>query len=49
MNGLCRNGVLIGRTGLHANVLKIRPPMPLCIEEAELLVGALDDALGRVG
>ncbi len=41
--------VLIGRTGRHGHVLKIRPPLVFGDEHADLLVAALADAAGRPG
>jgi 4-aminobutyrate aminotransferase-like enzyme len=41
-------GVLIGIDGPAANVLKIRPPMPIQEEHADLLVAALDAQLGQL-
>jgi 4-aminobutyrate aminotransferase-like enzyme len=43
---LRKRGVLVGRTGEHGDVLKIRPPLAFGDEHAERLVGALDQALG---
>ncbi|UJA20887.1 aminotransferase class III-fold pyridoxal phosphate-dependent enzyme [Thermoleophilia bacterium SCSIO 60948] len=40
-------GVLVGTTGMHANVLKIRPPLALTEAEVPVLVGALESALSR--
>jgi 4-aminobutyrate aminotransferase-like enzyme len=45
VNGMCRRGVLIGSTGRNADVLKIRSPLVLEIEHAELLLGALEQTL----
>jgi 4-aminobutyrate aminotransferase-like enzyme/Ser/Thr protein kinase RdoA (MazF antagonist) len=39
-------GVLVGLTGKHEDVLKIRPPLAFTDEHGELLVTALDRALG---
>jgi 4-aminobutyrate aminotransferase-like enzyme/Ser/Thr protein kinase RdoA (MazF antagonist) len=39
-------GVLVGLTGKHADTLKIRPPLAFTHEHAELVVAALDRALG---
>jgi len=36
---------LIGRTGPHENVLKIRPPLVFSDEHADLLVEAVSRAL----
>ncbi len=38
--------ILVGRTGKHGDVLKIRPPLAFTDEHAEQLVGALDRILG---
>jgi 4-aminobutyrate aminotransferase-like enzyme len=43
MNRARERGVLIGRTGRHGNVLKIRPPLVFGDEHIELLVAALGD------
>jgi Ser/Thr protein kinase RdoA (MazF antagonist) len=45
-NGMRKAGVLIGIDGPAANVLKIRPPMPIQEAQADLLVAALDAQLG---
>jgi len=45
VNGMCRRGVLIGSTGRNADVLKIRSPLVLGIEHADLLLGALEQTL----
>ncbi len=45
VDALRRDGVLIGRTGKHEDVLKIRPPLAFRDEHADLLVGALGRAL----
>lgn len=42
---LRERGVLVGRTGPHGDVLKIRPPLVFSDEHAELLVAALDAVL----
>jgi 4-aminobutyrate aminotransferase-like enzyme/Ser/Thr protein kinase RdoA (MazF antagonist) len=39
-------GVLVGLTGKHDDVLKIRPPLAFTDEHVELIVAALDRALG---
>ena len=41
-------GVLIGTTGPDGNVLKIRPPLILTREHADLLVNALDQSLTAI-
>ncbi|HEU4488664.1 MAG TPA: aminotransferase class III-fold pyridoxal phosphate-dependent enzyme, partial [Actinomycetota bacterium] len=46
MNRMKDNGVLVGSTGPHGNVLKIRPPLVLTTQQARLIVEALDGALG---
>ena len=39
-------GILLGTDGPHANVLKIRPPMPFTRDNASELAAALDEVLG---
>jgi 4-aminobutyrate aminotransferase-like enzyme len=41
VNRLRDDGILIGTDGPHHNVLKIRPPMPFTIEDADILASAL--------
>ncbi|MBV8404854.1 MAG: aminotransferase class III-fold pyridoxal phosphate-dependent enzyme [Gammaproteobacteria bacterium] len=45
VNGMCRRGVLVGATGRDGDVLKIRPPLTLEAQHAELLLTALDQTL----
>lgn len=45
LNELRRIGVLVGRVGLHGNVLKIRPPIVFQSSHVERLLAALDQAL----
>ena len=42
LNAMREHGVLVGTTGRQSNVLKIRPPLVITREEAEVLVGTLD-------
>jgi len=42
-------GVLIGRTGPRADVLKIRPPLVFDDEHVDVLAAALDAALSTHG
>ena len=46
INGLRARGILIGAAGQYGNVLKIRPPLCVTIEHADLLVDAMEDVLG---
>ena len=43
---LREQGILVGLTGTHDDVLKIRPPLVFTDEHADLLVAALDRILG---
>jgi 4-aminobutyrate aminotransferase-like enzyme/Ser/Thr protein kinase RdoA (MazF antagonist) len=43
---MAERGVLIGTTGRHGNVLKIRPPLCIRAEETDLIVATLDAVLG---
>jgi 4-aminobutyrate aminotransferase-like enzyme len=45
INAMRDRGVLISRIGPHDSVLKIRPPMTLKKEHADLLLGTLDEVL----
>src|SRR3954453_9004262 len=47
MNAMRDAGVLVGRTGPRNDVLKIRPPLVFDVEEADVLIAALDTALTR--
>ena len=44
-NHMRDQGVLLGTDGPFHNVIKIRPPMPFTVQDADLLVAALDAAL----
>ena len=47
---LCKErGLLIGKGGLYGNVLRIKPPMCLTVDDADFLVDCLDEVLGIVG
>ena len=46
---LCKDrGLLIGKGGLYGNVLRIKPPMCLSIDDADFLADCLDEVLGLV-
>src|SRR5262249_20415093 len=47
VNGLRRRGVLVGATGRDGNVLKIRPPLVVTTQQADILLEALDETLSR--
>lgn len=48
VNGLRDRGVLIGSAGPDANVLKVRPPLPLKREEGEFFLAALEETLTAI-
>lgn len=48
VNGMRERGVLISTTGRHDNILKIRPPMPFSVENADLLLSTLADVLAAL-
>jgi 4-aminobutyrate aminotransferase-like enzyme len=48
VNGLRDRGVLIGSATQAANVLKIRPPLPLHREEADFFLAAMDETLTAI-
>jgi alanine-glyoxylate transaminase/(R)-3-amino-2-methylpropionate-pyruvate transaminase len=41
-------GVLMGKGGLDGNVLRIKPPMCITIQDADFAVDVLDRAFARV-
>jgi alanine-glyoxylate transaminase / (R)-3-amino-2-methylpropionate-pyruvate transaminase len=41
-------GLLIGKGGLHGNVLRIKPPMCITIADADFILAVLDQALSEV-
>jgi 4-aminobutyrate aminotransferase-like enzyme len=45
VNAMRNNGVLISASGLHANVLKIRPPLPFSMANADQLLTTLEAIL----
>ncbi|OLT63604.1 hypothetical protein BJP37_31985 [Moorena bouillonii PNG] len=45
---LVENGVLVGKSGVGGNVLKIRPPLVFRPEHAEIFVDALDRSLASL-
>jgi len=47
-NGLRRHGVLVGTTGVHGNVLKVRPPLAFTAAEVPVFVQALTAALDDI-
>ncbi|WP_454818583.1 aminotransferase class III-fold pyridoxal phosphate-dependent enzyme [Labrys neptuniae] len=40
--------VLISKVGSHDNILKMRPPLQFSIENADLLLSTLDDAIAKI-
>jgi 4-aminobutyrate aminotransferase-like enzyme len=44
---MAERGVLIGTTGRHGNVLKIRPPLSITGDEAQIIVATLDEVLTK--
>lgn len=48
VNAMRDKGVLMNSSGIHGNVLKIRPPMVFSRADADRLLAALDAALGEV-
>jgi len=49
VNGMCRRGVLVGSTGRHGDVLKIRSPLIFETQHADLLLEALEQTLNDRG
>ena len=48
INAMRHKGILHSKLGRYKNTLKIRPPMPFSIENADLLFDTLDDVLGKL-
>ncbi len=48
VNRMRESGVLISATGPGGNVLKIRPPLVFQPEHADILLGALSEALNAM-
>jgi 4-aminobutyrate aminotransferase-like enzyme len=48
INGLRRQGVLIGAAGAFGNILKMRPPLPFTKENADQALAAFDATLGEI-
>jgi 4-aminobutyrate aminotransferase-like enzyme len=45
VNLMRKHGILMGTNGISYNVVKIRPPMPFGKQEADIMLGALDECL----
>jgi 4-aminobutyrate aminotransferase-like enzyme len=45
INAMRHRGIILSKLGRHKNTLKIRPPMPFSIDNADLLFDTLDDVL----
>lgn len=49
VNEMRRRGILLNRSGIHYNTLKIRPPMPFSTDNAALMLETLDNVLADLG
>lgn len=47
VNMLRDRGIILSKLGRHKNTLKIRPPLPFSIDNADLLFDTLDDVLAQ--
>ena len=45
INAMRHRGIILSKLGRHKNALKIRPPMPFSVQDADLLFDTLDDVL----
>jgi 4-aminobutyrate aminotransferase-like enzyme len=41
-------GVLLGTDGPYHNVIKIRPPMPFTVDDADVFVEALEQSIAEL-
>jgi 4-aminobutyrate aminotransferase-like enzyme len=48
LNLIRDEGVLVGSEGKYANILKIRPPIVLTVEQADIAIAATDRAFARL-
>ena len=48
INAMRDRGVILSKLGREKNALKIRPPMPFSVENADLLFDTLDDILSQL-
>ena len=48
INTMRHRGIILSKLGRHKNTLKIRPPMPFSIANADLLLDTLDEVLAEV-
>ena len=49
VNALRHRGIILSSLGRRKNTLKIRPPMPFSIQNADLLIDTLDEVLAETG
>ena len=47
INAMRQRGIIHSKLGRHRNTLKIRPPMPFSIANADLLLDTLDEVLSQ--
>jgi 4-aminobutyrate aminotransferase-like enzyme len=47
-NRMRERGVLLGTDGPYHNVIKIRPPMPFTVDDADVLVEALEQSIAEL-
>lgn len=49
LEGTKDRGLLIGRGGVHGNVLRIKPPMCITKTDVDFLADCLDETLSSIG